>query len=281
MDVTGYGVCTWVFGDLPLADVCGRVVGVGYDGVELLGEIDKLARSEVRRALTGHGLKVYSLTPANVDLAHPDAAIRSQAVGYYLSLLDFAAQVGSPLISCHGAVGRIRAVAGWQEEWDLLVAGVGTVARRAQELGIRVGLELLNRYESHLLNTVDQGLRLLDEVGLPNVGLHLDAYHMNIEEPDPAGAIRQAGRRLVLFHAADSNRQGIGRGHTDFAGLFGALGHIDYVGPIVMECPAPGPDPFRAIKDEESVPWVEAYLRESLPRLRALVGSSGASGSDG
>jgi D-psicose/D-tagatose/L-ribulose 3-epimerase len=101
------------------------------------------------------------------------------------------------------------------------------------------------------------------EVGSDHVGILLDAYHMNIEEADPAAALRLAGERLWLYHAADSNRQGIGRGHTDFGAQVAALVDIGYVGPIILECTAPGPDPFAAIKDEHSLGFLETYLQES------------------
>ena len=270
MGITGYGVCTWILGDLPLAEIARRVTNLGYDGVELLGEIEKYPAAEAKRILNDQGLRVFSMTPRNVDLAHPDDGTRQAAVDYYFRLLDYAAQIGAPLISCHGAVGRLRAIATWQREWEMMNAAVRGIAERAQKLRLRVALELLNRYESHLLNNAEQALRFVDAVGLPNVGLHLDAYHMNIEEPNPTGAIRAAGKHLFLFHIADSNRQAVGRGHTDFAALFDALKYVEYTGPLVVECTAPGPDPFQAIKDETSAFWVETYLRESLAHLRAL-----------
>jgi sugar phosphate isomerase/epimerase len=86
---------------------------------------------------------------------------------------------------------------------------------------------------------------------------------MNIEESEPAAALRQAGDRLGLYHVADSNRQGIGRGHTDFEAQMAALDDIGYEGPVILECTAPGPDPFTAIKGPDSRSWLETYLQES------------------
>jgi sugar phosphate isomerase/epimerase len=91
---------------------------------------------------------------------------------------------------------------------------------------------------------------------------------MNIEERDPADALREAGDSLWMYHAADSNRQGIGRGHIDFPAQMKALADIDFRGPTIIECSAPGPDPFTAIKDENSLTWLETYLQESLDWLR-------------
>jgi len=252
-----------MFGDMPLDEIALRLGGLGYDGVELVGDPGLYVAAEAVAILSDQGLEVFSLTPNNVDLAHPDTQVRAAAVDYYLRLLEFAAALGEPIVSCHGYVGRVRAIASQAEEWDLLVDAVRALAERAQALHLRLAMEVLNRYESHLVNTSAKALRFVQQVGYDNVGILLDAYHMNIEESSPVAALRSAGERLGLYHAADSNRQAIGRGHTDFGAQFDALDDIGYAGPIIMECTAPGPDPFRAIKDEGSLIWLETYLRES------------------
>jgi D-psicose/D-tagatose/L-ribulose 3-epimerase len=184
-------------------------------------------------------------------------------VDYYLCLLDFAAGLGQPIVSCHGYVGRVRAIGTYGEEQRVFVEAVRQIAERARTLNLRLVMEVLNRYEAHLLNTAAEALDFVEKVGTENVGILLDAYHMNIEESDPAAALRLAGERLGLYHIADSNRQGIGRGHTDFAAQLAALADVGYGGPIVLECTAPGPDPFTAVKDGYSLGWLETYLRES------------------
>ena len=262
------GVCTWTFGDLPLSDIARRLAELGFDGVELMGDLDAYTAAEAKSILADHGLRVFSLTPDNVDLAHPDDATRAAAVDYYLRLLDFAAELDQPLVSCHGLVGRVRPVDTLAGERKLFERAVRRVAARAAGLGLRLVLEVLNRYEAHLLLTAAETLVFIEEVGEANVGVLLDAYHMNIEEADPAAALRLAGDRLWLYHVADSNRQGVGRGHTDFRAQFAALADIGYDGPTIVECTAPGPDPFSAIKDDGSRDWLERYLRESLAWLR-------------
>ena len=266
------GVCTWMFGDMPLAEIAGRLEKLGFDGVELMGDLGLYGPAEAEQVLNDHGLKIFSLTPENVDLAHPDPIVRGEAVDYYLRLLDFGAALDQPLVSCHGFVGRFRAIETQALEWDLFVGAVRQVAERAQALDLRVVIEVLNRYESHLVNTGAQALQFVDEVGSDYVGILLDAYHMNIEEASPAGALRGAGDRLWLYHVADSNRHGVGRGHTDFEPQLEALGEIGYDGPIILECPAPGPDPYTAIKDSESLPWLETFLAESRSYLEKRLG---------
>lgn len=262
------GVCTWTFGHRPLADIAARLAALKFDGVELMGNLEAYHSAEAAKVLQVHNLKIFSLTPDNVDLAHPDNTIRAGAIDYYLRLLDFANSVGQPLVSCHGYVGRIRPVSSQAEEWTLLVRAVRQIAEQAQTVGLRLVIEVLNRYESHLINTAAEAADFVEEVGADNVGILLDAYHMNIEEADPAAALRQAGHRLWLYHVADSNRQGIGRGHTDFAAQLTALADIGYQGPIILECTAPGPDPFTPIKGEDPLGWLETYLGESRDLLR-------------
>ena len=262
------GACTWPFGDLPLSEIARRLRNLGFDGVELKGDLALYQAKEAGQILRDHGLETFSLTPENVDLAHPEAAVRSEAVDYYLCLLDFAAGLGQPIVSCHGYVGRVRAIGTYAEERRFFVEAVRQIAERARTLNLRLVMEVLNRYEAHLLNTAAEALDFVEKVGTENVGILLDAYHMNIEEADPAAALRLAGERLGLYHVADSNRQGIGRGHTDFAAQLAALADVGYGGPVVLECTAPGPDPFTAIKDEDSLGWLETYLQESRGWLR-------------
>ncbi|PRY64067.1 D-tagatose 3-epimerase [Glaciihabitans tibetensis] len=109
------------------------------------------------------------------------------------------------------------------------------VAVRAQELGITLGLEVVNRYETNLFNTAKEALVYLDEIDHPNIGVHLDSYHMNIEESDMVAPVLLAGDRLVYVHIGESHRGYLGSGSVDFDGLFRALALIGYSGPIAFE----------------------------------------------
>jgi D-psicose/D-tagatose/L-ribulose 3-epimerase len=266
-----YGACSWVFGDQALETTAAFLAEAGFDGVELKGDLSLYKPGEVNATLRANGLQVLSLTPDNVDLAQPDVELRSRAIEYYLRLLDFGAVVGAPLVCCHGAVGRVRAVSNHKDEYRYFLAAAQQIARRAAELGLLVALEVLNRYESHLLNTAAQALEFVEAVGQPNVGILLDTYHMNIEEAEPGAAILDAGDRLFLFHAADSNRQAVGRGHIDFLALLRALRRSGYNRDVIVECTAVGPDPFTPIKGEGWRNEVRKHTTESLRLLRAYA----------
>jgi D-psicose/D-tagatose/L-ribulose 3-epimerase len=263
------GVCTWTFGPHPLAETLARVKALGYDGVELHGDLDAFSPQPVRALLADHGLEVFSLTPDNVDPATPEAATRTVALDYYRRLVDFAAELGGPTVSFHGLVGRIAPIASMAEEEELLVTGLRTVCEHARTAGVRVVYEVLNRYESHLVNPGRAALALLERVGADNLGVLLDAYHMNIEEATPAEAIREVGPRLGLFHVADSNCEGVGRGHTDFAALARALDEMGYQGPVIVECTAAGANPFTPVKPGDYRAMLEGYLAESREWLCA------------
>lgn len=263
-----FGVCTWTFGDTPIDRIAETLARLGYDGMELMGDLMAHRPEAIRRICRDAGLSVLSLTPENVDLAHPDAATRNAALDYYRRLMDFAHEVSCPLVSCHGAVGRVRAIATQEQEYAYLLEGVAALAPLAADAGIRIAMEVLNRYESHLLNTAAQAVEFVRAVGHPSVGILLDAYHMNIEEANPAQAVERAGERLFLFHVADSNRAGLGLGHTDFPALAAALDRIGYAGDIIVECTASGPDPFTPVKGAGWRDELIGYLRQSRQYLQ-------------
>lgn len=109
------------------------------------------------------------------------------------------------------------------------------LAERAAASGIILGLEVVNRYESNLLNTAKQALELIAEVGAGNLVVHLDTYHMNIEEADFTTPVLACGDRLGYVHVGESHRGYLGTGTVDFPAFFGALAAINYQGTVTFE----------------------------------------------
>ena len=109
------------------------------------------------------------------------------------------------------------------------------IAEIAARSNITLGLEVVNRYETNVLNTASQGVEMCKRIGAPNVKLHLDVYHMNIEESDIGQAIRETGDYIGYFHTGDSHRGYMGSGSIDLAGVFRALVQSGYAGPITFE----------------------------------------------
>jgi len=264
------GCCTWIFGGASLQDVAVRVKRSGLDGVELFGDTDNTVAAQARAILEDQGLSVFSITPGDADISHPDEKIRMAALDYYDGLMDWARQLGQPLISCHGQVGRIRPLASQAEEDDHLANSVAKICDMARQRGLDVVFEILNRYETHQVRTVAEGLKLLEKIGADNLALLPDAYHMNIEEADPARALKDGADRIGLYHVADSNRCGVGQGNSDIAAQILALAEIRYGGPVILETNAPGPNPFTPDKGPGFENIVEAQLASSVTELRRL-----------
>lgn len=109
------------------------------------------------------------------------------------------------------------------------------VAEKAAANGITLGMEVVNRYESNMINTAAQAVEYCRRVGAPNVKVHLDVYHMNIEEADAVAAIHATGDYLGYFHTGESHRGYMGTGSIDLKSIFQALARIGYTGPITYE----------------------------------------------
>lgn len=109
------------------------------------------------------------------------------------------------------------------------------LAEQAAASGITPGLEVVNRYESNLINTAKQALAFIVDVGADNLKVHLDTYHMNIEEADFTTPVLASGDRLGYVHVGESHRGYLGTGTVDFPAFFGALAAINYQGPVTFE----------------------------------------------
>jgi D-psicose/D-tagatose/L-ribulose 3-epimerase len=140
-------------------------------------------------------------------------------------------KLGGILYSAHTKYNSLPTERGWKNS----VAAIAKTAEVAKSAGVDLVLEVVNRFETNLLNTTAQGLRFIDETGSDHVLLHLDTFHMNIEEANPAAAIRLAGDKLGYFHIGESNRGYLGDGVINFDLIFDALLDINYQRDIVFE----------------------------------------------
>ena len=140
-------------------------------------------------------------------------------------------KLGGILYSAHTKYDRQPTPDGWKNS----VEAIAETAEIASDAGVDIVLEVVNRFESNLLNTTAQGLKFLEDTGRDDVRLHLGTFHMNIEEANPAAAIRLADDRLGYFHIGESNRGYLGDGVIDFDRIFDALLDIEYQRDIVFE----------------------------------------------
>ena len=208
--------------------------------------LPKDERAQIARHAKDAGVRLtlaVALSP-DTNIASANSAIHQAGVDLLKRDIDLAAEIGAE------AIGGI--ITGVSKDFpegieytknqvlDGMVPGLGQVAHHAQAAGVCVGLEVVNRFESPLVNTAAEALRVVQAVDNPALGVHLDTFHMNIEEKNLPNAIRLAGKHLIHFHACENDRSLPGQGHVDWAGVFAALKDIGYQGRIVMES-LPGP----------------------------------------
>ena len=161
------------------------------------------------------------------------------AMIYCKALIDQAVVLGCPSLigPVYSVVGKADAVEPKQQpkEWALVVKNLKVLAKYAEKKGIQICVEPLNRFETDFLNTCDQGLKLIADVGSPALKLHLDTFHMNIEEKSQAAAIKKAGKHLAHFHACGTDRGTPGNDSLQWEPIVKALKSIKYTGDVVIE----------------------------------------------
>jgi sugar phosphate isomerase/epimerase len=145
---------------------------------------------------------------------------------------------GKILTVVPSTVGKVTPMASPEEEWNWCVEGLKECQAHAEEVGVRIGVEPLNRFETYFINRADQALQMAKDVG-GNCGVALDIFHMNIEEADWRQAIRDTGDYLVDFHVADNNRMPCGQGDIDWEALVQELVGVGYDGYLTVEFVVP------------------------------------------
>ncbi|MEU7848580.1 sugar phosphate isomerase/epimerase family protein [Micromonospora parva] len=240
------GVNPWVWAspvdDKALAELIPRIAGFGFDAVELPieqpGDWDPI---RTRDLLAEHGLVaagVCAVTPPGRELVDAAPAVVESTVAYLMGCVASAAAVGAGCVGgpAYASVGRT-----WRMSPAARAAcyadfrrNLAPVAERAGELGVSIGVEALNRYETSVVNTVEQTVEMID--GLPsNVGIMIDTYHMNIEEADPYAALAVAGPHIKHVQVSGTNRGAPGADHFDWPRFFTVLRDTGYQGAICIE----------------------------------------------
>ena len=211
----------------------------GYDLIEIpLLDPATVDAAMTRRLLDEHGLEATCSLglSAATDISSENSAVVAAGEELLHAALDCAVTLRAPFVggviysalqkyvrppSAAGRANAVRVLKG--------------LARRAAENGVTLGLEVVNRYETNMLNTAAEALAFLAEIDEPAIGVHLDTYHMNIEEDDMALALRSCGDKLVYVHVGESHRGYLGSGSVDWSNFFKALAELRYGGTITFE----------------------------------------------
>jgi D-psicose/D-tagatose/L-ribulose 3-epimerase len=244
--VNPIGANAWIWlsplTDERLAELAPRVRAMGFDVLELpierLGDWDPPRAAEV---LAAHGLAAsvaVAMGPGR-ELCAADAGIVADTQAFLRGCVDAAAAVGAGAIAgpIYASTGRVWRMSGAERArcYAELRAALAPVCDYAAERGTRVAIEPLIRYETSVINTVEQALEAIDGLPVEGCGLLVDTYHANVEEKDFAAAFTLAGERLAHVHASANDRGAPGADHIDWPAFRDALRVVGYDGPVVIE----------------------------------------------
>ncbi|OLT03383.1 epimerase [Pseudonocardia sp. CNS-004] len=237
----GVHALVWVGGTDPSAvsEAVARTRSAGYDLLELsLHDAKQLDTAAARAELEAAGLGIACSRGLafDADISSTDPAVVERGAQLLADSLTTTRELGATILTgaLYSALGKYSA--------PLSDGGRANVVRVLRELateaaghGMTLGLEICNRYETNVINTAHDALRLADDVGADNVVIHLDTYHMNIEEDDLVRPVYEVGDRLGYVHIGENHRGYLGSGHLDFGAFFHALADVGYRGPITFE----------------------------------------------
>ena len=227
----------WNNSQLGLIERCSRL---GLDLIEIpLMRLDLCDPDAIRAECERLDLAVCTSTVLNsqTDLTSEYSDVRKAGVEYLKACVEATAAMGGNTFSgvIYSEIGKKSDERPGTAEWKNSAAGLREVCRYAQEYDVTVGIEPVNRYETYLVNTCEQALELIVMIDEPNAAVHLDTYHMNIEEKDFYEATRLAGNRLCHYHLCENDRGVPGTGLVDWDGIFRALGEMKYSGNAALE----------------------------------------------
>ena len=212
-------------------------------GVDVI-EVPVFSASDVpleslKKSLDEFGLECTfcSVNPPGKNPISDDEAVRAETVEHWKGVIRTAAEVGAELIAgpTYAPVGYLPGRRRNEEEWKWGVDFHQQLAPLLEETHIQLAIEPLNRFETYFINTVEDAVRFVEQVGSANIGLLVDTFHSNIEEKDVPGAYRACGRHLMHVHTCENDRGVPGTGHTDWKGVLTTLKETGYDKRLTIE----------------------------------------------
>ena len=216
--------------DLHLFDKLKRM---GFDGIEIhTNHPETLPKEKIKEKMNETGMKCTFTAALEKDtnIISPDKKKRKAGIEFLKERIELVAELGSDVLGgvIYAAWGEFTGKVRTNEEWSYSKESLLEVAQYGQEKGVVLALEPVNRFETYFLNTAEDTRKLVEEIDHPNVRIHLDTYHLNIEEESFYEAIKIAGEYLYHFHLCENNRGIPGTGHVAWSDVFKALKEVKY-----------------------------------------------------
>jgi len=277
------GVSTWLWTSpftTESISLFSKIRNMGYDAVEIPIEYPELIDGrEVRAALDAEGLLPVAcgaFGPSR-DLTHDDPAVHDVCFDYLRRCFELSALLGATFVAgpMYSAVGKRRMLPAEQRkvEWDRAVSNLQRVCLMAADHGMSIALEPLNRFETDLVNTAEDVMRLVSDINHPAARVLLDSFHMSLEERDPEKAIVSAGEKLIHLQVSENYRGVPGTGQTPWQSIRRGLERIGYEGVVSIESFTP------EIKElagavciwKHLAPTQDGFARDGLKFLQQLL----------
>lgn len=254
-----------------------RIKEWGFDGVELfLSPQEPADIPAVRRILDELHLErtTCSVIPKDANLVSDHVEVRTLGTEFLKKCVERTAELGAQLICgpLYAGLGVMTGRRRTQDEWKWAAESLASAARRGQELGVSLCIEPLNRFETYFLNTLRDAADLIHFIGEPNVRIHFDTFHANIEERNLSGSILAVGKDLGHVHVSENDRGIPGTGHVDWRGTFSALKQSGYEGWMTIESFAQ-PEPELAAAAaiwRDLAPSGDELARQGLAFIKAM-----------
>lgn len=258
--------------DLGLFD---KLKGMGFDGIEIhLNHPETLPVEKIKGKMQDTGMKCTFT--ATLEKKHnflsSDSKKRDQGINFLKELMNIVAELEGDVLGgvIYAAWGEFTGKMRTNEEWDYSKESLLNAAEYAGKKGVVLALEPVNRYETYFLNTAEDARKLVEDINHPNVRIHLDTYHLNIEEESFYGSIKTAGEYLYHFHVCENNRGIPGTGHIPWEEVYKALKEINYNRWAIIESFVPAIEEIARMTAiwRNVAPSADAIAKEGLKFLK-------------
>jgi D-psicose/D-tagatose/L-ribulose 3-epimerase len=267
--------------DLPLIEKA-RALGFAVMDINI-SHPERFPVKAVKDKIKETGIEVVTTIglPADSNPIDPDAAVRRHALETLKLMVDINYEIGSKILGgvIYAAWGYLTGRCRTEQEWAWSVGAMKEVAGYARTRGeLTLAIEPVNRFESHFINIAEDAVRYCREVGMGNIKVHLDSFHMIREEMSFREAVRTCGKEYLGYvHVCENNRGIPGTGLVPWKEFFSALKEIGYKGPLVIESFDPGFEELNRVcaiwrKFADTGEELAVKGLENLKRIEASLG---------
>ena len=273
LGIHAYAWCSqWSNETLDLID---RTKKLGMDFIEIpLMVLETFDAAAIKKRLENVGLGAVTSTVllGDTDITSDDAAIRAKGVEYLKACVQATSDIGANSFSgvVYSQFVKPAIQRPTEQTWQYSADCLREAARFARNLGVNIGLEPVNRYETYLVNTCDQALKLKKMISEDNIKIHLDTYHMNIEEKSYYDATIKAGKDLIHYHLCENDRGIPGTGLVNWDEIFRALAEIDYKGNAALESFVDATENMNTWVWRQLAPDGDTLLREGVAFIHKM-----------